>query len=334
MNILATSTGWPTEVSEFFDRALTCEYASLTRSGAPITWPVTPYASPGGGTLDVSTGVTYPSKAERARRDPRVSLLFSEPTGSGLPDAPVVLVQGLATVRDADLQAATDRYVERWHAKIPEISAKQPWFLLRRQTWYWARMWIETTPLRMLWWPGGRLDEPPRTWSAQPHVTAPPSDPAPAGAALAAWAKSPADWRPYADRAARLGDPVLTVRDSAGWPLPLRSTGVRRVGDGFVVHVGAPANVRYGRACLTFHTHTETYSGQENVVLVGAATPVDGGVHVRVERALSDWSLAGGRFRQMRTFLGNGRVLAPRLAGEAARRNQPIPTVRRSRPGS
>jgi hypothetical protein len=110
--------------------------------------------------------------------------------------------------------------------------------------------------------------------------------------------------------------------------------GVRRVGDGFVVRVGAPANVRYGRACLTFHTHAETFSGQENVVLVGAAEPVDGGVHVRVERALPDWSLTGGRFRQMRTFLGNGRVLAPRLAGEAARRNQPVPTVRRSRPGS
>jgi hypothetical protein len=86
MNILAASTGWPTEVSELFDRPITCEYASLTRSGAPITWPVTPYAAPGGGTLDVSTGVTYPSKAERARRDPRVALLFSEPTGSGLPD--------------------------------------------------------------------------------------------------------------------------------------------------------------------------------------------------------------------------------------------------------
>jgi hypothetical protein len=165
-------------------------------------------------------------------------------------------------------------------------------------------------------------------------VTAPASDPAPGGAPLPAWAAPPADWRPFADRAERLGNPVLTVRDSAGWPLPLRSTGVRRAGDGFEVRVAAPDNARYGRACLTFHTHAEAFTGQENVVLVGDATPVDGGVHVRVERALSDWSLVGGRLRQMRTFLGNGRLLAPRLAGEAARRGQPVPTVQRSRPGS
>ena len=47
---------------------ITTEYASLDRSGTPITWPVTPYLG-AGGTLDVTTGLSYPLKAQRARRN-------------------------------------------------------------------------------------------------------------------------------------------------------------------------------------------------------------------------------------------------------------------------
>ncbi|WP_188187466.1 hemerythrin [Nonomuraea sp. SYSU D8015] len=319
---------WPQELLPVFERSITTEYASLTRSGAPITWPLTPYYDAGRRTLDVSTGLTYPVKAERARRDPRVSLLFSDPTGSGIPDAPVVLVQGLATVRDADLQANTDLYVRRSLAKFPQVFAKQPWFLLRRQVWYWARIWIEVTPLRMLWWPGGRLDAEPRRWEAT-AVTAPSSDPAPTGPGHGSWATNPSEWRPHADRAARLGNPVLTTVDTGGWPLPLRCTGVRRVDDGFIVETGPLGAAARGRGCLTFHAHPEVFTNQENVVLVGEATPVAGGVHVRVERALADFSLPSGRLQQMRMMIGSGRALAPRLAGEAARRGQPVPVPRR-----
>ena len=86
-----------------FERAITCEYASLTRAGSPVTAPITPYIG-ASGTLDVSTGLTYPAKAERARRNPRVALLFADTIGAGAGDGPVVLVQGYAAVRDGDLQ--------------------------------------------------------------------------------------------------------------------------------------------------------------------------------------------------------------------------------------
>jgi hypothetical protein len=320
----SVNTGWPPAVQSLLERALSCEYASLTRSGAPITWPLNPFVEPGRRTFDVSTGVTYPAKAERARHDPRVALLFSK-----TPSAPIILVQGLATVRDADLQETTDRYVRRSLAKFPHLYEKQPWFLVRRQTWYWTRMWIEVTPLRMTWWPGGRLDGEPLHWRAAPDVAAPPSDPAPAGAMPPAWTAPPADWRPYAQRATRLGNPIVTVRDADGWPLPLPALHAEPVDDGFLVRVPGVETIRYGRACLTFHTHPESFNGQENVVLVGDAAPVDGGVHVRVERALPDFSLVGGRLKQLRTFLGNGRLLSPRLAHECARRDQPVPVVRK-----
>ncbi|MFI7027327.1 hypothetical protein ACIBK1_01305 [Microbispora rosea] len=327
----AGRTNWPAEILPVLEHTLTCEYASLTRTGAPITWPVAPYVAEDGRTVDVSTGLTYPSKAERARRDPRVALLFSDPTGSPVSGPPTVLVQGLATVRDADLQANTDLYLRRTLAKYPQSLARQPWFLVRRQVWYWARIWIEVTPLRVLWWPDGRLDAPPLRWEAAPEVTAPPSDPVPAGAGAPKWLEPPADWRPRADHAAGLGDPVLTVVDEDGWPLPLRSSGATRVDDGFLVRIGPPGVPARGRACLTFHTHGADMSGQENVVLVGEATPLSDGVHVRVERALADFSLSGSRAGQVRKMVRTARALAPRLEREAARRGQPVPVLRRSR---
>jgi hypothetical protein len=118
---MAGPVAWPEAVVPIVQRAVTVEYGSLTRAGTPIMVPVTPYAEPVAPTLDVSTGLTYPAKAERARRNPKVCLLFADQVGAGLQDAPVVLVQGLATVRDADLQANTDRYVRVALAKAPEM---------------------------------------------------------------------------------------------------------------------------------------------------------------------------------------------------------------------
>jgi hypothetical protein len=46
-------------------------------------------------------------------------LLFSDPVGSGLNNPPIVLVQGLATVRDKKIQANTDRYVRLALGKLP-----------------------------------------------------------------------------------------------------------------------------------------------------------------------------------------------------------------------
>lgn len=68
--------GWPEELLPLFERAITVEYASLTRANTPVTYPVPPYVGDEVLTLDVSTGLTYPTKAERARRNPNVALLY------------------------------------------------------------------------------------------------------------------------------------------------------------------------------------------------------------------------------------------------------------------
>src|ERR1700751_2666119 len=86
----------PDEVQAVFDRFITTELTTINQAGQPITWPVTPYYSLGDPCIDVTTGLGYPKKANDARANPLVSLLFSDPTGSGLSDAAMVLVQGSA----------------------------------------------------------------------------------------------------------------------------------------------------------------------------------------------------------------------------------------------
>lgn len=314
-------------------RALVCEYATLTRDGGPVTWPVTPYLGEDGSTVDVSTGLTYPAKAERARRDPRVALLFSSTSDAELPGAPTAMVQGLATVRDAELQANTDRYLRESLAKLPQAYKSMPPFLLRRLNWYLARIWVQVTPLRILSWPSGQLDREPERWNAPVGTQAPPSDPAPQGPALPSRSTPPADWRPFADRADRLGAPVLTVVGADGWPLPLRCRGAERTADGYLLVPPAGVHLTGGPACITAHWHPPDMSQQENVVLVGTAEPTDDGrMQVRVVRALTDWSITGSRLGRTLRFVANGRALRPRLQQEAMRRGQSAPAINLPRP--
>src|SRR3569623_319059 len=94
----------PDDVRRVFDAFITTEFTTVDEKGQPITWPVTPYHHVEAGCGDVTTGLGYPKKARDAARNPKVALLFSDPTGSGLTDPPAVLVQGTARVDDENLE--------------------------------------------------------------------------------------------------------------------------------------------------------------------------------------------------------------------------------------
>jgi hypothetical protein len=121
---------------------------------------------------------------------------------------------------------------------------------------------------------------------------------------------------------------VLTLVGEDGWPLPVRCRGAVRTDDGYLVQPPVGVSPTTGPACLTWHTHTPGLATQENVVMAGSARPTaDGRVHVRVDRALTDWSITGSKLGRTLGFLANGRALRPRLEAEARRRGQSAPRV-------
>ncbi|MGA8744976.1 MAG: pyridoxamine 5'-phosphate oxidase family protein [Solirubrobacterales bacterium] len=311
-----------------FERAVTCEYASLTRAGSPVTVPTTPYVG-ATGTLDVSTGLTYPAKAERARRNPKVALLFADPIGAGAGQGTVVLVEGQAAVRDADLQANTDRYARESVQKLPASVEGQPKALLRRMVFYYARIWVEVTPLRIRWWADRSLSGEAQVWTADPAQRLPQSDPTPPGRQPPAWLEPPQDWREITSRAL-LSLPLadLTVVGQDGFPICVPVSAGALQGDQVTLQVGPGApELPAGPACLTLHGHDERFTAQENHTLIGVLSAGEGALDLRVERALADWSLTGNKLQRSLGFLRKGRRLSPRLKAEATRRGQPIPKV-------
>jgi general stress protein 26 len=88
------------ELAEVLATYRTCELATVTRSGTPVTWPAVAWLDRAAGQLVLTTSIGLPRKAFNLRRDPRVALLFSDPTGSGRSDLPQVLVRGTAECPD------------------------------------------------------------------------------------------------------------------------------------------------------------------------------------------------------------------------------------------
>ena len=86
------SVDLPVQVRAVFEEFRTCEFSTLARDGTPITWPTLPFYQAASGTFLISTSIGLPQKAFNIRRNPTVSMLFSDPTGSSLVDPPAVLV--------------------------------------------------------------------------------------------------------------------------------------------------------------------------------------------------------------------------------------------------
>lgn len=330
---------WPQELAAVFERSLTVEYGSLTRSGKPVTVPVSPYVGRGGLTLDVQTGLCFPAKADRARGNPKVCLLFADPIGGGMRDMPVVLVQGHAAVRDADLQGNTDRAVALTVAKYPAAFRGVPRVVLGRMAYYFARIWVEVTPLHIRWWPSRSLDIAPTEWWARADMVLPTSDPPPSGEPPPPWTDPPRDWRPVAARSfGRLGLSDLSTIDGDGYPICLPVTLGPLEGDKVAVVLGDGApELLPGPACLSLHSHKEVYTGEENHTLVGSLVKDSPSSWFQIERALGDWSTPGNRLKVAMTYIAKAPKLAPRLKEQAARRGQHVPKVRlnrvRSHPG-
>jgi hypothetical protein len=270
----------PEIVQSVFDRFITTEYTTIDSRGQPITWPVTPYYAPGHECIDVTTGLGYPKKADDAARNPYVSLLFSDPTGSGLDGAPMVLVQGVADVDDRDLDANRDRYWVESAVKLPATKDLHPPAFVRKSlSWYYTRIYVHVRPERVYVWPGGDATSEPELLDSHldevrsGHDEEPIGRQAPPSGEGAVW-DSRLDvlgTQPYATA-------VLSLVAPDGFPFSVRlpvqpdeAAGCIRFGGDAL---GVP--VTPGLACLSAHAHAPEFSWQNNFQVRGDYVERDG----------------------------------------------------------
>lgn len=120
----------------------------------------------------------------------------------------------------------------------------------------------------------------------------------------------------------RLGEPDLSWVGPDGFPLSIPVRAERTV-PGFRLRFGhCLPGAPQGRACLTFHSHPEKFTGQENHSFVGNISAAGPEGAFCVDRLLPDVSFTGSRLTAALGFLGKRRRMAPRLQAEAARRGQ------------
>ena len=145
----------------------TCEMTTLSRAGGPATVPVSPVLLDDG-RLFLGSSIGSTRKVENIRRCPRVSMLFSDPTGSGLQDAGAVLVQGEAVAEDRIVADVAE--LPELRAAVATMFARQPSgafmssFVGRRlfPTFY-AYVPIYVTPHRIRFWPTDDFGAEPET---------------------------------------------------------------------------------------------------------------------------------------------------------------------------
>jgi hypothetical protein len=273
----------PEDVQQVFDRFITTEFTTVDGRGQPITWPLTPYYRPGDPCIDVTTGLGYPKKANDARANPKVAMLFSDPTGCGIERPPQVLVQGTADVDDRDLDANRERYKREIAEKLPATQEQMPpRFFERFIAWYLTRIYIHVRPERVYVWHmeevrSGHDEEPD-----EPHAGT--------GGGAVAWD----------ERMEELGDkyPHATVSLVApdGFPfsvrLPItvdRAARCLRLG-------GAPVGVPWqpGLACVTAHDHDPTFTYQRNFQVRGDLVEEDGAWAVIPRKLVGGFELPPG----------------------------------------
>ena len=311
----------PENVVRLIECSVITEFATVSKAGVPIDTPTYVFPSDDLSTFDVCTGLSYPAKAERARRNPKVGMLLE-----GGPDEPVISVRGHAAVRDTDMLGNAIRYLaEISETGFEAVSFGLSWEEARKAVWYWCRINIEVTPEQIIWWDNpAEMDNPPQIWRAPTDQVYPEPDPPPSGKGSPAskWQQRP--WQNLAQEArsramSRNIQPHLTVCDNDGYPLPVRVRHHDLIEERF--NLTLPGWVPWrvaGRATLT-------YQGVET--FVGEVTRAGDNVRFDVERALPQLPTVQDPVEVLQPSDEVKAKLLSRLEQELARRGQTVPVI-------
>ena len=316
----------PAEIQQVFDRFVTTEYTTIAANGQPITWPVTPYCKAGAPTIDITTGLGYPKKAEDAARNPYVALLFSDQTGSGIERAPMVLVQGIADVDDRDLDANAERYFRESGEKLPATKSMHPPAFIRKSLgWYYTRIYVHVRPERIYIWPEGDPAGEPQLLDAHldevrsGHDEEPEGPPQPPSEKPAAW-----DSRLDALGTRSFPTAVLTLVAPDGFPFSIRVPVRPDEAAGCIRFEADALGVPFapGLACLTAHIHAPEFAWQNNFQVRGDLVERDGDWVFVPHRYVGGFTVPKGRGAMLKENFGKSMRFRKKAKSELAKRGR------------
>ena len=310
----------PVRVRDLIRSGINSSFTTISAAGVPIDTPLLLFYAEGLSTLDFGTGLAYPAKAERARRNPRVGLLIE-----GGKQDPVISIAGMAAVRDSDIQKNSIRYISEVAHYGPSLM--QPWEVAHKAVWYWSRIIMEVMPSRVMWWENrAAMDGPPHILEQPAGTVYPESDPAPVASASKAIAWPADPWqehiRGFLDRNA---PGQLSLFAQNGFALPFTARNIRLDGDSLVMEMpkGLPWTQTSGTAGFT-------YEGR--ATFVGDVSKQGTTYRFRIERMLPYMPMV---IRGEQVLLPDGKEdLLARLRSELGRRGQDIPYIPAIKPAA
>jgi hypothetical protein len=246
----------------------TCEFATVSRRGTPMAWPVVTWQRPDG-SLIVTASIALPQKALNVRRTPEVAMLFSDATASGLTDPPQILVKGTASCPEeivTDVSGLSE-YWKQLMRRQPSSKSISSFVGRRVMDFYYMRLIITVTPTTVTTRPALHAETP----------------------LIAPAVSTSQRTAPFGQVAARLPEfrsGVLAGFDDAGRPTLLR---VRPQAHGaepaLLLDVPADADLRPGAASMLCHSHDDQLDSQNMFVVAGS-----------LHRSAEGWTLSTERF--------------------------------------
>jgi hypothetical protein len=238
------------------DAYRTCEFATLARDGTPIAWPTSPFRREDG-TLLITTSIGFPQKALNVRRDGRVALLFSDPTGSGLGDPVQLFIRGSAVCGELTTSpAGVEEYWSMLYWRQPSSRSYTLPVIRSVMDWYYLRLPITVTPEQVTESPAGTV--------ARPAAALPAGSPELAEA----WQRSVQAGLPGARELPGYATAVLAARDADGG-IALARTVPQPADGGYLVASAPGTDLADGPASLLVHRHNDKLAGMSFALVRG-----------------------------------------------------------------
>ncbi len=159
--MLLNTLAVPEYIHDLLTAYRTCELTTFTKTGMLSVVPVVAVWDDEAASIVFATAVAYPQKAYNIRRNPHLSLLFSDPVGAHLEHESPVLVQGIGKITE-DLEAKRLTTLgPKFVQKIPDQNYHLSPLMKRLMDWYYVRLMIDVFPERIINWRAGDYHQLP-----------------------------------------------------------------------------------------------------------------------------------------------------------------------------